>query len=145
MIRPLAQDVFASPEFPALSAVIERFLAGRHLQPAAAAFGIAGPVVDGRVQATNLPWLVDESDLSRRLGGIPVRLLNDLAALAHAVPVLPCRGRGDDPCAGRRWTTAPLAVVAPGTGLGEAFLVWEADGYRAMAFGGRPCRFRARR
>lgn len=131
-ICPLAQEVFASGEFPTLSAVIERFLAGRQLEPAAAAFGIAGPVIDGRVQATNLPWLVDESDLSRRLGGIPVRLLNDLAALAQAVPVLPC-GEVETIHAGMAADHGTLAVIAPGTGLGEAFLVWEKGGYQALA------------
>lgn len=131
-MRPLARAVFASREFPSLSAVIERFLAGRQLVPVAAAFGIAGPVVNGRVQATNLPWLVDESDLSGRLGGIPVRLLNDLAALAQAVPVLPA-GDVETIHAGMPADHGALAVVAPGTGLGESFLVWEAGGYRIVA------------
>lgn len=131
-MRPLAQAVFASREFPTLSAVIEIFLAGRQLVPVAAVFGIAGPVVDGRVQTTNLPWLVDESDLSSRLGGIPVRLLNDLAALAQAVPVLPS-GDVETIHAGMPVDHGTLAVVAPGTGLGESFLVWEAGGYRTVA------------
>ncbi len=132
LLRPLAQDVFASPEFPNLSAVIERFLAGRQLLPTAAAFGIAGPVINGRVQATNLPWLVDESALSSSLGGIPVRLLNDLAALAHAIPILPSTDV-ETIHAGEPAPQGALAVIAPGTGLGESFLVWEAGGYRALA------------
>ncbi len=131
-MRPLAQAVFPSGEFPTLSAVIERFLAGRQLAPVAAAFGVAGPVADGRVQATNLPWLVDESDLSCSLGGIPVRLLNDLAALAQAVPVLPS-GDVETIHAGLPVRHGTLAVIAPGTGLGEAFLVREGEGYRAVA------------
>lgn len=130
--RLLAREIFASREFPTLSAVIERFMAGRRLRPAAAAFGVAGPVVDGRVQATNLPWLVDESDLRHSLGGIPVHLLNDLAALAHAVPVLPS-GEVETIHAGMPKDHGTLAVVAPGTGLGEAFLVWAGGGYRAVA------------
>ena len=132
LLRPLAQDVFASPEFPNLSAVIERFLAGRQLLPTAAAFGIAGPVINGRVQATNLPWLVDESALSSSLDGIPVRLLNDLAALAHAIPILPSTDV-ETIHAGEPAPQGALAVIAPGTGLGESFLVWEAGGYRVLA------------
>jgi glucokinase len=112
--------------------VVERFLAGRQLQPAAAAFGIAGPVLDGCVQATNLPWLVEESALSRSLGGIPVRLLNDLAALGHAILILPATDV-ETIHAGEPAPQGTLAVIAPGTGLGEAFLVWEGGGYRALA------------
>jgi glucokinase len=128
----LARGIFASREFPALSAVIERFMVGQRIQPAAAAFGVAGPVTGGRVQATNLPWLVDESDLSCSLGGIPVHLLNDLEALAHAVPVLPS-GEVETIHAGMPVDHGALAVIAPGTGLGEAFLVREGEGYRAVA------------
>lgn len=141
-IRLLARDVFASPEFPTLSAVIERFLAGRHLELAAAAFGIAGPVVEGGVQVTNLPWYVDESVLSDSLGGIPVRLLNDLAALALAVPDLPAQDV-ETIHEGQPADHGTLAVIAPGTGLGEAFLVWQEGGYRALASEGGHADFAA--
>jgi len=121
-MRPLARAVFASSEFPTLNAVLERFLAGRHPRLSAAAFGIAGPVHAGRVQATNLPWHVNAFALSRSLGGIPVRLLNDLEALAWAVPGLRPRdlqaihrGVPDD--------QGPRGIVAPGTGLGEAIVL----------------------
>lgn len=130
--RLLEREIFPSREFPALSAVIGRFLAGRRLRPTAAAFGVAGPVAGGRMQATNLPWRIDEADLSRGLGGIPVRLLNDLEALAHAVPVLPAADV-ETIHAGMAADHGTLAVVAPGTGLGESFLVWEGEGYRAVA------------
>ena len=131
-IRLLARDVFVSPEFPNLSAVIERFLAGRHLELAAAAFGIAGPVLDGCVQTTTRPWHVDESALSDSLGKIPVRLFNDLEALALAVPDLPAQDV-ETIHSGLPADHGTLAVFAPGTGLGEAFLVWEEGRYRAKA------------
>jgi len=129
--RPLAKAVFASREFPTLSAVVDRFLEGRHLMLAGAAFGVAGPVINGRVQATNLPWLVDESALSRSLSGIPVRLLNDLAALAQAIPILPAEDI-ETIHSGMTVKNGTLAVVAPGTGLGEAFMVWEQGSYCAL-------------
>jgi glucokinase len=118
-MRPLARAVFASSEFPTLKEVLQRFLAGGHPRLSGAAFGIAGPVHGGRVQATNLPWRVNAFALSRNLGGIPVRLLNDLEALAWAVPGLQPRDlqtihRGVAVFQG------PRVVVAPGTGLGEA-------------------------
>ncbi len=130
-LRPLAHAVFASREFSALSELVERFLAERQLRPAGAAFGIAGPVINGRVQATNLPWLVEESALSLSLGGIPVRLLNDLEALALAIPILP-PGEVETIHAGMPESNGTLAVVAPGTGLGQAFMVWEQGSYRAL-------------
>ena len=92
--------------------------------------GVCGPIVDGRVAATNLPWFVDERELVEHMGVRNVLLLNDLESIAYAVPELspsdlatlnegqPRRG-------------GSLAVVAPGTGLGEAFLTWDGAAYRA--------------
>lgn len=94
---------------------------------AAAAFGIAGPVLDGKVTATNLPWQVDEAGLSRTIGGGRVRLLNDLEATAYGTLFLP-----DDAFhvlqAGTPRTTH-RAVIAAGTGLGQAILFWDGRRY----------------
>jgi glucokinase len=130
-LRPRARAVFASREFPSLAAVLERFLAGSPPGLTRAVFGIAGPVHAGRVHATNLPWRVNASSLSRILGGIPVRLLNDLEALARALPSLRA---GDfwEINAGLPDRRGPLAVLAPGTGLGEAILARCGGAYRAL-------------
>ena len=95
-----------------------------------AVFGVAGPVVAGRAEITNLPWRISEAGLRRALRVRSVRLLNDLVAIASAVPVLGPRdtrpvNRGTAERGGA------IAVVAPGTGLGEAFLTWDGDQYRA--------------
>lgn len=117
----------ASRDFDSLEAVIARFLdSGPRPEIAALAIGIAGPVVDGRCTTTNLPWQVDERTLA---GAVPVaraRLINDLEATAHGIFSL-----AEDelvtlhPGAPRRGN---FAVIAAGTGLGEALVI--ADGTR---------------
>jgi glucokinase len=91
-----------------------------------AAFAVAGPVVDGVVTMTNLGWRLDGTTLSATLGGARVRLLNDLEAAAHGVVELPpedLRVLADPPTTARR----NVAVIAAGTGLGEALLAWQGD------------------
>lgn len=127
----IAQATFPSRDYPSLEAIVAEFLRDRDISPCRASLGIAGPVAQGRVQATNLPWIVDERDFGAWLGA-PVRLLNDLAAVAHAVPYL----RPQDLAtlnAGQAVAQAPMGVIAPGTGLGEAFLVWSDGAYRPFA------------
>ncbi len=129
--EPVAKATFPSADYASLEAIVAAFLQDRHVAIRRASFGIAGPVVDGRVQATNLPWVIEEQAFSAWLGA-PVRLLNDLAAIAHAVPNL----RAEDVETlneGRPVSQAPLGVIAPGTGLGEAFLLWTGSTYRPFA------------
>jgi glucokinase len=93
---------------------------------------VAGPVIDGRVQLTNLPWVMDEARLARELGLGQVALLNDLKAIAYAVPRLHENElRTINP--GQPALHGPIAVIAPGTGLGEAFLIWDGTDYIACA------------
>ncbi len=129
----LVRDVtVASRDFASLEAAIARFLdAPPRPAVAAVGVGIAGPVVDGRTTTTNLPWHVDEEALSRIAGGAPARLVNDLEAAAHGIFAL-----ADDelvtlqPGTPRRGN---MAVIAAGTGLGEALMVPAATGYTVIA------------
>jgi glucokinase len=127
---PLAQARFHSADYPGLEPMAREFLAGVKLPVSHACFGVAGPVGGGRAQLTNLPWLLDEAALGASLNLQAVRLLNDLEAIANAVPhLLPDDLHtlsAGDPVAG-----GAVAVIAPGTGLGEAFLTREAAEYRA--------------
>jgi len=127
---PLVQANFRSAGYGSLEEIAREFLDGTDLLVDRASFGVAGPVVAGSSQATNLPWRMDEGRLKKALGVGSVSLINDLEAIAHAVPFL----GPDDLCAlndGEPDGEGNLAVVAPGTGLGEAFLTREAPGYRA--------------
>lgn len=130
--RPLVEATFPSSHYPSLEALAREFLAQVDLKPERASFGVAGPVVDGQASITNLPWVMTEAQLQKELGLASVRLLNDLAAIAQAVPWL----EPDDLHTLNQGQAAPggaIAVIAPGTGLGEGFLTWDGARYRAYA------------
>jgi glucokinase len=126
----LAEDEVHSADYPSLEAIAKEFLAKTKLQVDAACFGVAGPVLAGRVKTTNLPWIVDKTSIERELNLRVVHLLNDLEAIACAVPGLR-PGDVETLSAGAPVERANIGVIAPGTGLGEAFLTWESGGYRA--------------
>jgi glucokinase len=129
--RPLARATFPSADYASLEAIVQAFMASQADKVAWASIDVAGPVIEGRVQVTNLPWVVDAHSLGQVLGA-PVHLLNDLESVALAVPYL-------EPAdlatlnAGVPEPHKPLAVVAPGTGLGEAVLLWDGTRYRPLA------------
>ena len=125
--HPLAEATLQSADFASLEALVAQFLTGKGWSIYRASLGIAGPIVDRRVQVTNLPWVVDERTLSADLGA-PVAILNDLTAIALSIPFL----EAQDLTTLNAGTPAPngtIAVIAPGTGLGEAFLIWNGDVY----------------
>jgi glucokinase len=124
--KRVRHEVFESRTFASLDAVVRQFLGKKPPRIKAAAFGVAGPVVHGRCVATNLPWVIDERVLSRKLHIRKVTLLNDLVALAIgaiAAPASKLRPLGGLLVPRKRGAT--VAVIAAGTGLGEAMLVWD--------------------
>jgi glucokinase len=130
--QPLAQAKFHSADFPSLQAMVTEFLASAGTSVELGAFAVAGPVVDGRARTTNLPWVMDERSIAQDLRLRTVRLLNDLHAVALAVPKL---GPGDLTTV-NEGTAVPegaIAIIAPGTGLGESFLTWDGARYVAHA------------
>jgi glucokinase len=128
--QPLAEATFRSADYANLETIAEIFLQQQHVQAGAAVFGVAGPVEKGTVAATNLPWRMNEAELSSALGLPRVHLMNDLAAIATAVPILaPTDIHTLNP--GQPDPVGPIAVIAPGTGLGEAFLLHDGSHYRA--------------
>ncbi len=122
--QPVVVRSFPTTDDTTFDAVIDAFVGGLDLpRPiVAATMGLAGPVTGRHATLTNGSWTLDADALSARLGHVPVSLVNDLAALAAAVPVLTpaelavLRAGVPDP-------TGNLAVIAAGTGLGEATLV----------------------
>src|SRR5215469_7168415 len=81
---PLAEDVFHSADYPSLESIARKFLDKTGLKVESASFGVAGPVLAGRVKATNLPWIVDEAAIAKELSLHSVSVLNDLEATACA-------------------------------------------------------------
>lgn len=134
--RPTPAEVrtFATLDYPGLPAIVRAFLDsqayGRPVQ--AAAFGVAGPVIGQTAQMTNVPWRVDADQLADGFGFPAVRLLNDLEAMAHAVPYL----HGEELATlqdGERRRDGNIGVIAAGTGLGASVLHRVRDGYEVMA------------
>ncbi len=129
---PVQTGTFPSAKYPSLETVVRDFLGDAHLKVARAAFGVAGPVVAGRAEVTNLPWVMDETQLAAALDLEKVTLLNDLAATANAVPHLAATDVHTIQ-AGQRVAGGTIAVIAPGTGLGEGFLTWHGGHYLPFA------------
>jgi glucokinase len=128
---PLKTARYATREGGSLEAIAQRFLADHPADVASACLGVPGPVLAGTSEAANLPWKVSQKALQRRFGWKRVRLVNDLAAMAMAVPLL--AGREVAALNRRRiQRRAPMALVAPGTGLGQALLTWHHGRYHAL-------------
>jgi glucokinase len=129
---PLAEGTFHSADYPSLQNIVKEFLAKAKKPVDRACFAVAGPVIGGRVKTTNLPWVVQDTSLAQELNINlqSVRLINDLEAIARAVPIL----RPSDVHtinAGVAVSKGAIAVIAPGTGLGESFLTWDGSRYLA--------------
>jgi glucokinase len=128
---PMAQKRFSSREYPSLGAIVSEYVASVDFPVMHACFAVAGQVISGRAVLTNLPWVVEESVLQAELRIEFVRLLNDVEAVAAAVPHLQPTDlhtlQAAEPVPG-----GAIAVVAAGTGIGEAFLTWDGARYRAQ-------------
>jgi glucokinase len=129
--EPIVETTFSSADYANLESIVQAFLADVGLRVSSAVFGVAGPVLNGAARITNLPWVMSEQHLCEALGLPCVRLLNDLEAIANAVPVL----NKDDLVPLNDVQPTPMGaigVIAPGTGLGEAFLLWVNGRYHAF-------------
>ncbi len=129
---PLAEATFHSRQYRDLESIVREFQSSHRQAVDRAVFGVSGPVVDGRVTTTNLPWELDEQRLQSELKLDSARLINDLAALANSVPHLEPEDL-ETLDAAEPDPHGSIAVIAPGTGLGEAFLTWDGAHYRPHA------------
>jgi len=136
------EQSFASDEYDGLPAIVAAFL-GDRAEPVAAAFGVAGPVLGRKARITNLPWTIDADEVSRCLGGAAVRLVNDMEATGRGVLSLGA-DKLEPLCVGEE-RAATRVLVAVGTGLGEAILVWDGATHRPLATEGGHVSFAPRR
>lgn len=131
-LAPVAQWGFASKDYPDLESIVREALSKKKARPERACFGVAGPVVEGKSRTTNLPWSLDAAKIARSSGIGSVALINDLEATAYGIFTLdPAELATLNP--GRPQPRANRAVIAAGTGLGEAILFWDGKGYRPSA------------
>ena len=120
-LKKSRDKVFKAKEYNGLETIVKEFLGEDKVT--AACFGVPGPVRDGRLRLTNLPWTLDSRELSKNLGIDHVFLINDLEANGYGVAELAPEqiytlSEGDPSQTGNR------ALIAAGTGLGEGLLIW---------------------
>jgi glucokinase len=149
-LQHLRDQKFPAHEFPSLDAVVHKFLDNeggegptKRDEIIAACFGCPGPVRDGRLKLTNLPWTLDVRDLAKSLSIQHIFLINDLEANGFGIPELTAENiftlhPGDPNAVGHQ------ALVSAGTGLGEALLIWDGKQHRPLPSEGGHCDFAAR-
>jgi glucokinase len=123
------EKTFPSRERTSLEAALAEFLSLHKCNLTKASFGIAGPVRNGRCEATNLPWVVDSKHVAKRLRLRHVGLINDLEANAYGIAVL----QSTDFVIlnkGARNAKGNKAIISAGTGLGEAGMYWDGQVHR---------------
>jgi glucokinase len=125
-------ETFVSPDFPSLQEIIRTFLARHHVSVKKACFGVPGPVVNGRAESTNLPWITDEKQITQAVGITSVRLVNDLVATTSSLPFLSANDLLTLHPGAPKGRETRFGVVAPGTGLGEGYLHKTADQFLAL-------------
>jgi glucokinase len=140
---------YHAKDFPGLVQIVEAFLVeckqtlGQPVDVLAACFGVPGPVRHGRLKLTNLPWVLDSAQLRVDLKIEHVFLINDLEANGYGIAELApdqilVVSKGDPGAVGNR------GLIAAGTGLGEAILVWNGHRHLPMASEGGHSDFAAR-
>jgi len=142
LLTCLQEHTYASREFAAFDDILSAFLP-KDLSIKSACFGVAGAVVNQRCHTTNLPWLLDTETLKIKLGTSKVKLLNDLEAMALGMLYLPESDLIElNPDAETQ--AGNIAIIAAGTGLGEAILYWDGNKHYLMATEGGHSDFAAR-
>jgi glucokinase len=127
--KPLASKTYPSQQYETFEAMVRQFLDEVRMSVDRACFGVAGPVVAERAHLTNLTWVVDGPTLRSTFQWSAVAMLNDMESVAYAIPVL----EGADVHtlnAGVPVADGSIAVLAPGTGLGEGFLTRDNGAHR---------------
>ena len=125
-LKHLRDQVYPAKQYAGLEEIVKEFVVSEKVM--SACFGVPGPVRDGRLRLTNLPWTLDSRELARDLGIDYVFLINDLQANGYGIAELGpdqifTLSEGDARQVGNR------ALISAGTGLGEAFLVWDGRDY----------------
>jgi glucokinase len=131
-LRMVSERIFPSREHRELGEIVTKFLDESTTRPNVACFGIAGPVRNGRVETSNLPWVIEQSRLAQQIHLPATLLINDLEASAWGIGALAvgdfvALNHVSGPAVGNQ------AVIAPGTGLGEAGLFWDGSRHHVFA------------
>ena len=141
-IIELKEGNYKSQEYKSITEITSEFLEEQP-KPSACCIGVAGPVFDGKVELTNLSWKMDSTEIAKQMGLAKVHLINDLEATAYGLALLSDKDlvtihKGSDTPFGN------AAIIAPGTGLGEAGIYYDGKFYHPFASEGGHSDFAAR-
>jgi glucokinase len=131
-LRLVSASVFPTREYAGLDQIVSKFVDTSNLHPDAACFGVAGPVRNGRVEASNLPWIIESKRLADELKLETAVLINDLVANAWGISALD----PEDVVSLNQVKGHPIgnqAVISAGTGLGEAGMYWDGAKHHIFA------------
>jgi glucokinase len=124
--RLLSEKTYSSRDYRGLEAILQDFV-GKEKRIDSACFGVAGPVIKGKVKTTNLPWMIETESLQKTLGSERVEIVNDLVANAYGISMLKKRDFVTVHIGKERKGNA--ALISAGTGLGEAILFCDGKRY----------------
>ena len=140
--KVLKEGNYKSQKYKSITEITSNFLEGQP-QPAACCIGVAGPVFDGKVKLTNLSWEMDSKEIAKQMGLAKIHLINDLEATAYGLAML----GNEDTVTVHKGSDTPsgnAAIIAPGTGLGEAGIYFDGKIYHPFATEGGHCDFASR-
>ncbi len=131
--------VFPSQRYSGLDQIVTEFVNTSGVRPSQACFGVAGPVTNGKVETSNLPWIIESRRLADELQIKKAVLINDLEATGWGIAALTA---GDLVALNKVSETAGnQALIAAGTGLGQAGLYWDGARHHVFASEGGHCDF----
>jgi glucokinase len=130
---------YKTKNFRDIISMIESFVDDVQM-PQKISLGVAGPVLNGNVTMTNTGWSINSREISEKFNHIPVALINDLEATAYGLAVLNTEDI-HTLLEKKEHLGGNIAIIAPGTGLGEAGLIKGTDGYQPIATEGGHCHF----
>lgn len=130
-LAPVAKKDYPSQKYACIEDIVNAFLVEQKQKVSRACFGVAGPVKDNAAAITNLPWTIQTQTLQLKTELEDIELLNDLEAMGSAIPILN-KASLVTIHKGIPEKNGVKALIAPGTGLGEVFLIWNGHKYRAQ-------------
>lgn len=135
----VSASIFPSRKYAGLDEIVGEFVRASPLKPTQACFGVAGPVTNGEVETSNLPWKIQARRLADELQIHEALLINDLEATGWGVGAL----SASDLVSLNHISGVPgnQAIVAAGTGLGEGGLYWDGHRHHVFASEGGHCDF----
>ncbi|MCM4160853.1 glucokinase [Antarcticibacterium flavum] len=142
VLHSLYQETFITREYSSFSQMLQNLEIKDLPKVDSMCLGVAGPVVGGKVEGTNFPWVLEQEKLRQELNLPLVSLINDMEANAYGLAILEDKDfrtiKEGSGIAGN------AALISPGTGLGEAGLYWNGMTYQPFATEGGHCDFAAR-